>query len=85
MLSRDILEDPIYRQTPFLEATMGLNQSANPSHFGTVRTFRKKFKSYSKEDFRNLSKKPLVKEMLVALEKVPAEDVAERVKAHLED
>ncbi len=54
-------------------------------HFGQVKYFRKKFKEYSKEEFRELSDEPLVKEMLAGMAKVPMEDVAERIKTHLDN
>lgn len=54
-------------------------------HFGQVRYMRKQFKEYSKEDFRNLSKTPIIKDILTGSCSVPKEEIAARIKQHLTD
>lgn len=63
----------------------GVLSFSGDTHLGSVKYFRKKFKEYSKEEFREMSEKPVIKEILAGLAKVPKEDVAERIRLYLED
>lgn len=53
------------------------------SHFGQVKSFREEFKEYSKEDFRSISKDPVVKDIMSGLSKIGIEEAKERIKAYL--
>lgn len=55
------------------------------AHFGMVRELRKQFKKYSKEEFRELSKEPVVKAILTGSAKLSTEEIAERIKEHLDN
>lgn len=66
------------------EHRMGSSTAVNPmSHYSQVRYFRESFKDYSTEDFRKLSKEPLVKDILQGLAVVPKEEVKKRINMWL--
>lgn len=54
-------------------------------HFGMVRDIRKKFTQYTKEEFRHLSNKPVIKNIVMGMTKLNKDQIAERIKEHLED
>ena len=54
-------------------------------HIGLVRDFRRKFKEYTKEEFRDLSNKPMIKDILKGgVTKLNEQQIIERVKETLE-
>lgn len=59
-------------------------QGVAPNHFGQVRQMRKKFKEISKEEFRHLSKEPVVKHILMGAIKLDKEQITERIKEHID-
>ena len=63
------------------------NMGSTPgmSHFGTVRDFRKKFNQFSKEEFRNISNEPMIKDILSGMTKLNKEQIMLRIKEHLEE
>lgn len=93
MMSVDLLNQlaqyagpPIYGRSVFGGGQLGVPglQGVAPSHFGQVRQMRKKFKEVSKEEFRHLSKEPVVKHILMGATKLDKEQIAERIKEHIE-
>lgn len=58
-------------------STPGMN------HFGTVKDFRKKFSQYSKEEFRKMGNKPVVKEILLGMTKLNKEEIQNRIAQHI--
>jgi hypothetical protein len=54
-------------------------------HYGHVKKFRKEFKQYTKAEFREMSNKPVVKEILSGLTKLNGDEIAERIKEHLKE
>lgn len=54
------------------------------AHLGMVKTFRKKFKEYTKEEFRHLSNQPMIKHILIGMTSLNKEQIADRVKEHLD-
>lgn len=75
---------------PWAETTMTMVSSTNIrdtqpiSHFGQLRRIRKQFKEYSKEDFRNMSKEPMIKDILTGSHKVSEEEKQDRIKEHVD-
>jgi hypothetical protein len=53
--------------------------------FGQLRRIRKRFKEYSKEEFRNMSKEPVIKDILSGSHKLTEEEKQERIKEHLDN
>lgn len=53
------------------------------SHLGTVKEFRRKFKEYTKEEFRSMGKSPVVKEILSGMTKLNKEQIKDRIAEHL--
>jgi hypothetical protein len=72
-------------QWPFIDTAMQVTDSYGPSHLGAVRDFRKSFKEYSKEEFREMGSKPVVKEILTGLTKLNKEEIVERIREYLKD
>lgn len=65
---------------------MGVYPSGSPSdHFGIVKSFRKEFKRYSKNEFRSLSKTPMIKDILSGMTKLNKDQIIDRVKEHLDE
>lgn len=62
---------------------MGTGTIGGLGHQGQVQNIRKKFKELSKEEFRNLSNKPIVKEIMPAALKLSKEEILERIKEHI--
>ena len=64
----------------------GMNFMGGPprEHFRMVRTLRKKFKDYSKEEFRNMSRTPVIKDILSGSHKLTTEEIGNRIKEHLD-
>lgn len=60
-----------------------LAPSFNGSHREQVKYMRQRFKNYSKEEFREMSKEPVVKEILAGMCTIPKEDIADRIEAHI--
>lgn len=64
----------------------GSIMGGSPSeHFGMVKTFRKKFKEYTKEEFRHISNQPMIKHILIGMTELNKEQIADRIKEHLEE
>lgn len=63
----------------------GMGSTPGMSHFGTVKQFRKEFSKFSKEEFRNVSKEPMIKDILSGMTKLNKEQIIKRIKEHLED
>lgn len=83
---------------PFYQGQIGIGQSValsggllgaimgsqlGMSHLGTVREFRKKFKEYSKAEFREMGNKPVIKEILEGMTNLNKEQIKERIEEHL--
>lgn len=64
--------------------SMGV-QGELSGHLGMVKTFRKKFKEYTKEEFRHISNKPVIKNILIGMTVLNKEQIADRVKEHLDN
>lgn len=60
-----------------------LNYQLGNTHLGQVRTVRKAFKEYSKEEFRKLGKDPMVKDILTGTVKLDKDQIIERIKEHV--
>lgn len=54
-------------------------------HYQQVKEFRKEFKELSKEDFRNMSSDPKVKEIMNGKIQLTFEEKKERIKEHLKN
>lgn len=52
-------------------------------HFGTVKEFRKRFKEYTKAEFREMGSKPVIKEILSCMTKLNKEEIKDRIVEHL--
>jgi hypothetical protein len=63
--------------------TWRIGQQPGLSHLGTVRDFRKKFKEYTKAEFREMGENPVVKDILKGLSKLNKDEIANRIKEHL--
>ncbi len=70
----------------------GLNQMGSTprpglpdTHFGQVKHFRKEFKKYSKEEFRDMSKEPVIKDILTGTHKMNAEEMKDRIQEHVDE
>ena len=57
--------------------------STSPFHLGMVREARKKFKEYTKAEFRNISHEPMVKEILSGLTRLNRDQILDRIKEHI--
>jgi len=70
---------------PFYQLGLGLaiGNQLGMSHLGTVKEFRKKFKEYSKAEFREMGKSPVIKEILSGMTKLNKEQIKERIEEHL--
>jgi len=73
-----------------IENIMGTSLALHPdflniSHNGQVKYFRKNFKEYSKEEFRDMSNDPMVKEILQGSVKLSKEQIVDRIKEHLDN
>ncbi len=55
------------------------------SHFGAVRNFRKEFNKFSKEEFRNISNEPMIKDILSGMTKLNEQQIIARIREHIED
>lgn len=64
---------------------MGVNPSSGMSHLGLVREFRRKFKEYSKAEFREVGSKPVIKDILSGMTKLNKEDIKDRIAEHFGD
>lgn len=53
-------------------------------HFTMVKDFRKEFKKYTKAEFREISNKPVIKEILSGMTKLNKDQIKERIAQHLE-
>lgn len=53
------------------------------SHMTAVREMREEFLDYTKEEFRELSHEPVIKDIMIGSHKLTKEQAAERIKAHL--
>lgn len=63
---------------------MGVNGTQlGHGHLGQVRTVRKAFTEYSKEEFRELGKDLMVKHILTGSVKLTKEQILERIKEHV--
>lgn len=62
-----------------------VSMGSTGSHFGTVKKFRNKFSTYSKEDFRKMGKDPLVKDILSGMTKLNQDQIMDRIKEHLSE
>lgn len=68
----------------FLQARRERNMGTpGTSHLGTVKEFRKRFKEYSKADFREMGNKPVVKDILSGMTKLNKDEIKERIAEHL--
>jgi hypothetical protein len=77
---------PVNQQAPTYY--IGLDGAAGQpvqsiNHFGQVKQMRKEFKKFSKEEFRDLSKEPVIKDILSGMSKIGLDEAKERIKEHL--
>jgi hypothetical protein len=54
-------------------------------HFGQVKKARERFKEYSKEDFRDISNEPVIKDILTGSCKISFDEKLERINEYLKD
>ena len=64
---------------------MGHQQIGGLNHLGQVKTFRNEFSDLSKEEFRNLSKEPMIKDIMISAHKIGKEEAVKRIKEHLDN
>ena len=55
------------------------------SHFGQVKNSRKMFKQYSKEEFRNMSTAPVIKDIMTGSTKLTPEEINIRINEHVDE
>lgn len=89
---KNILEEMFYHPFSFPQsalgqgiagAAMGVNPNLGMSHLGVVREFRRKFKEYSKVEFREVGSSPVIKDILSGMTKLNKEEIKDRIAEHL--
>lgn len=65
--------------------TLAMDGTSSNEHLGMVKELRKKFKQYSKEEFRNMSKAPIIKDILAGSHKLSKTEIGDRIEEHLKD
>lgn len=73
---------------PILDTTeapvMGVYPGGSPSqHLGQVKQMRKRFKEYSKVEFREISNRPVIKDILSGMTKLNSDEIKGRIAEHL--
>lgn len=59
---------------------MGVNPL---THLSQVKDFRKKFKEYSKAEFREISNQLVIKDILSGMTRLNAEEIKSRIQEHV--
>ena len=77
--SRQALHDFLAR-SDFLRVPIELPRM---SHLGTVPESRRKFKEYSKAEFREIGNRPVIKDILSGMTELNKEEIKDRIAEHL--
>lgn len=59
-------------------------QLGQSGHYSAVKKFRREFKQYTKTEFRELSNKPMIKDILSGMTKLNQDQIKDRIKEHLD-
>ncbi len=63
--------------------SQGVSDNSGMSYLGSVRVFRREFKEYSKAEFREISNKPVIKDILSGMTKLNKEEIKDRIAEYL--
>lgn len=88
LTAQQVASQHFFQQQQLFQQQLGLQgmcSTPGMSHFGTVKQFRKEFSKFSKEEFRDVSKEPMIKDILSGMTKLNKEQIIRRIKEHLED